>query len=286
MTPCARCGPTARLEIHTSNLALSRACSVHLLSGAARALCCCARGAPLISTAPALQSQRLMRGKLITCAVVHQVSTQRSVTGGIPDVSIQMSDPGSNPDPLKMVSPHAPAVLLLSTARAQKSRPTCYPKSTLCSLLLSRLSPALSCAHSREQALLPVVSHVSMSLWSALCRKNLDPSICLQVPFMVGDFVTYAGVTTGAGFFAAYEIVSNVAVYTKVSRRRPTLQRNVTVSPLPRQPHPQRSPATLLACGSCPAWSRWALAQGREAQTKPQRQMRLIRMIRATAARR
>lgn len=41
---------------------------------------------------------------------------------------------------------------------------------------------------------------------------------------MVGDFVTYAGVTTGAGFFAAYEIVSNVAVYTKVRRRHPTLQ--------------------------------------------------------------
>ena len=42
---------------------------------------------------------------------------------------------------------------------------------------------------------------------------------------MVGDFVTYAGVTTGAGFFAAYEIVSNVAVYTKVRLQLPTLRR-------------------------------------------------------------
>lgn len=86
---------------------------------------------------------------------------------------------------------------------------------------------------------------------------------------MVGDFVTYAGVTTGAGFFAAYEIVSNVAVYTKVSRRRPTLQRNVTVSPLLRQLHSQRSPATLLACGSCPAWSCWTLEQSANEAKSP-----------------
>jgi hypothetical protein len=63
-----------------------------------------------------------------------------------------------------------------------------------------------------------VLSAIRPSAWC------LNSSTCLQVPFMVGDFVTYAGVTTGAGFFAVYEIVSNVAVYTKVSRRCPTLQ--------------------------------------------------------------
>jgi hypothetical protein len=34
---------------------------------------------------------------------------------------------------------------------------------------------------------------------------------------MVGDYVTYAGVLTGSDFFSAYEIVSNVAIYTKVN---------------------------------------------------------------------
>jgi hypothetical protein len=44
---------------------------------------------------------------------------------------------------------------------------------------------------------------------------------CPQAPLMVGDYVTYAGVLTGSGFFSAYEVVSNVAIYTKVRRHAP-----------------------------------------------------------------
>jgi hypothetical protein len=62
----------------------------------------------------ALQRQRVLCGRLIALrAVVHQVSTQRSVSAGIPDVSIQMNDPGNNPDPLKMVSPRRGMRVLL-----------------------------------------------------------------------------------------------------------------------------------------------------------------------------
>jgi hypothetical protein len=39
----------------------------------------------------------------------------------------------------------------------------------------------------------------------------------LQVPFVVGDYVTYAGVLASGGVIAAYEIINNVAIYTKVS---------------------------------------------------------------------
>lgn len=34
---------------------------------------------------------------------------------------------------------------------------------------------------------------------------------------MVGDYVTYAGVLASGGVIAAYEIINNVAIYTKVS---------------------------------------------------------------------
>ena len=93
-------------------------------------------------------------------------------------------------------------------------------------MLLPAAELSATCALVRpqpEQASLAGVACQRVTLVCPLPRV-LQPSICLQVPFMVGDFVTYAGVTTGAGFFAAYEIVSNVAVYTKVRRRHPTLQ--------------------------------------------------------------
>ena len=50
---------------------------------------------------------------------MHQVSTQRSVAAGIPDVSIQMSDPGNNPDPLKMVSPVAACTCCVAALHSQ-----------------------------------------------------------------------------------------------------------------------------------------------------------------------
>ena len=35
---------------------------------------------------------------------------------------------------------------------------------------------------------------------------------------MVGDYITYAGVLASGGVIAVYEIVNNVAIYTKVRR--------------------------------------------------------------------
>ena len=39
---------------------------------------------------------------------------------------------------------------------------------------------------------------------------------------MVGDYITYAGVLTPSGDFAAYEVVGNLAIYTQVSLRAPS----------------------------------------------------------------
>jgi hypothetical protein len=63
-----------------------------------------------------------------------------------------------------------------------------------------------------------------------VCQPAAEASVLgvYKVPFAVGDYVTYAGVLTGGGFFAAYEVVNNVAIYTVVSFR--TLFRTTPLS--------------------------------------------------------
>jgi hypothetical protein len=47
--------------------------------------------------------------------------------------------------------------------------------------------------------------------------------ISCQVPFMLGDYITYAGVLSPSPDFdfAAYEVVGNLGIYTRVSLQAP-----------------------------------------------------------------